>query len=110
MIKIIRKLLGYKEAVVVKRTLDVKRGYRKAYGISWRNVWYNFVQLLKSWPRKGSYRKFYYHNYTQPPNVLGYIDMGNVKAAVKYDPKHDSFARAYLHGHIYPDLQDKTKF
>jgi hypothetical protein len=106
MLKFIRKILGYKEVVVVKKTLDVKKGYKKAYGISWKNVFFNFKELLKKWPRKGSYKRFYFHNYIKPDNVLGYIEMTNIKSAIEYNPNKDSLSRPYLHGYVYPDLQN----
>lgn len=108
MIKFLRKLFGYQEAVVVKKTLDIKKGYQKSYGISWKNVAHNFVQLLKTWPRRAKYKKFYYRRYDKPDDVLGYVRPELVKDAVNH--KTDGvFMGAYLAGHIYPDINKHKK-
>lgn len=106
MIKLFRRLFGYRETVIIKKTLEVERGYRKAYGISWKTVFLNFRELLKNWPRKAKYRKFYYIKEGKPDNVLGYIDLGNVKTAVEA-PRQIGF---YLAGQIDPNLvKDRNK-
>ena len=108
MIKFLRKLFGYQEAVVVKKTLDIKKGYRKAYGISWKNVAHNFIQLMKNWPRNGQYKKFYYRRHDKPDDVVGYIRPELVKDAINH--KTDGvFMGGYLVGHIYPDINKGKK-
>lgn len=105
MFKLIRKLFGYKETVIVKKNLDVKVGYRKAYWIDWKNVFFNVKEVLKKWPRVGNYKKFYHHNYNKPENVLGYLDKNVIKASVE-SKREMGF---YVAGQIYPDLMKKQK-
>jgi len=106
MFKFLRKLFGFKETVIVKKNLDVEKGFMKAYYIDWKSVFFNAKELLKKWPRRGNSKRFYHHTYEKPENVLGYIDLNSVKTSVESN-REMGF---YLAGQIYPDLaKDKNK-
>lgn len=101
MFKLLKVLFGYRETIVVEKNLDVNKTYRKFYSIHWRNVWYNFLQILKNWPRKGNYRKHYSFNNKIPNKVLGYVSIASVKNAVQSSSDNKSgLINAYKHGEI----------
>ena len=81
--KFLKRLFGYKEVLVVDKTLRVYRADRKYYGIVWRSVFKNFVTLLKSWPRPGKYEKYYYSlSRAIKPIELGHIRPEQIKIAL----------------------------
>ncbi len=102
MLNFIRKLLGYEEMVVVKKTLDVKKTYVKKFWIDWKVVGRNVITLFKHWPRRGKYQKFYHEKVVVPEKVLGYIPPNLIKAAIEENNK-----AFYLHGHL---MKDTIKF